>query len=214
MTAPSSSWAQGLVVGHFSDREGAERGIRALRGSGFSQEQIGVAMRDRSAQTELIEDTGTKATEGAAAGAVGGGVLGGIVGLLIGTGALVIPGVGPVIAGGALASALGVGGATAAAGAGIGAATGGILGALLGAGVPEEEARYFDRRFRDGGVLVTVSAGGLAAEARRVLEASEADVGRDLTVGSTGTLWTGANDRRHPNSFGRRSTDTRPAYTA
>jgi hypothetical protein len=209
MTAPSSNWAQGLVVGHFRDRDGAERGIRALRDAGFPLDQIGVAMRDRSEQTELIEDTGTKAAEGAAAGAVSGGVLGGILGLLIGTGALVIPGVGPVVAGGALASALGITGATAAAGAGIGAATGGVLGALLGAGISEEEARYFDQRFREGGVLVTVSAGGLAAEARRVLEGSGADVGRDLVAGSAGTLWSGTTDRRQPNSVGRRSTDTR-----
>lgn len=184
MTAPSSSWAQGLVVGCFPDREGAERGIRALRESGFPREQIGLAMWDGSAQTDLVEDTGTKAAKGAAAGAVSGGVLGGIAGLLIGAGALVIPGVGPVVAGGALASALGVTGATAAAGAGIGVAAGGILGALLSAGIPEEEARYFDQRFREGGVLVTVSAGGLAAEAQRVLEASGADVGRDLAAGS------------------------------
>ena len=72
--------------------------------------------------------------------------------LLAGVGALAIPGVGPIIAGGALASTL--------AGAGIGAAAGGIIGALAGMGVPEEDARHFERGFQQGGVLVTVAAGG------------------------------------------------------
>src|SRR2546430_9015246 len=55
--------------------------------------------------------------------------------------ALAIPGIGPVVAGGALAAALGIAGGTAAAGAGIGAAAGGIVGALIGMGGPETEAR-------------------------------------------------------------------------
>lgn len=208
MTTPSKEWTQGLVVAHFPTVESAERGIRALRHAGFSQEQIGVAVRDRTTgQEEGSIETGSKAAEGAAAGAVGGGVLGGVLGLLIGAGALVIPGIGPVVAGGALASALGVTGATAAAGAGIGAAAGGVLGALLGAGIPEEQAQYFDQRFREGGALVTVSAGGLAAEAQRVLENSGADVGRSVAAGaSTGGY--GGVERRHPERAGRRSTDS------
>src|SRR5688500_6032211 len=99
---------QRIVVALFRDREDATSAIRELHGSGFSREQIGVAMRDRSAEGRLVEETGTSAVQGAAAGAVGGGVLGGLVGLLVGIGAIAIPGIGPVVAGGALASALGV----------------------------------------------------------------------------------------------------------
>jgi len=65
-----------------------------------------VAARDKGQQKDLTESTGTGVAEGAGKGAVGGGVLGGIVGLLAGVGALVIPGIGPIIAGGALASTL------------------------------------------------------------------------------------------------------------
>jgi uncharacterized protein (TIGR02271 family) len=87
--------------------------------------------------------------------------VGGVLGLLAGVGALAIPGIGPIIAGGALASTL--------AGAGIGAAAGGLVGALVGMGVPEEEARYYDRAVREGGILVTVRAPIRAVEARRIL---------------------------------------------
>jgi uncharacterized protein (TIGR02271 family) len=164
------------VVGLFADLPAAERGIQALKAAGFSEQQIGVAVRDKQQQQELTEGTGTQAAEGAATGAVGGGVLGGVVGLLAGVGALAIPGIGPIIAGGALASTL--------AGAGIGAAAGGIIGALAGMGVPEEDARHFERGFQQGGVLVTVDAGTDAERARRALLASGADLGPAQDVSS------------------------------
>lgn len=199
-----SGWAHGLVVALFGSRDDAEHGIRVLHEAGFPREQIGVAMRGRTEEGDLIPDTGTRASEGAAAGVVGGGILGGIVGLLVGVGALVIPGVGPVVAGGALASVLGIAGGTAAVGTGIGAATGGAIGSLLGAGLPEEEARYFETGFEQGGTLVTVSAGARMEEARRLLAASGADLG-PVPAGATG--WDGFRDRRLPNSHGRRRGD-------
>lgn len=158
------------VVALFDDQAAAERGIQSLTAAGFRDQQIGVAMRDKAQQQQLTEGTGTQAAEGAAAGALGGGALGGIVGLLAGVGALVIPGIGPIIAGGALASTL--------AGAGIGAAAGGLLGALAGMGVPDEDARHFERGFQQGGVLVTVEAGGDSVRARQALMASGADLGQ------------------------------------
>jgi uncharacterized protein (TIGR02271 family) len=106
--------------------------------------------------------------------------LGGVIGLLAGVGALAIPGVGPIIAGGTLASTL--------AGAGIGAAAGGLLGALVGMGVPEEDAEHFDQGFRAGGTLVTVNAGNRVEEARTCLYESGADMGslgRGLQAGAT-----------------------------
>jgi hypothetical protein len=166
------------VAAVFDDRADAERAISALKDMGYAADQIGVALRDRSAQGELVEETGTNVAGGAATGAVGGGLLGGLVGWLVGIGALAIPGIGPVVAGGALATAFGVAGGTAVAGAGIGAATGGVLGALVGMGIPEEEARHFERGFHAGGTLVTVrAAGGRAGEAADVLRAYGGDIG-------------------------------------
>jgi hypothetical protein len=228
-----------VVVALFRDREAAENAIRALQEAGFPRDAIGVAMRDRTAQGRLIAETDSKAAEGAATGALSGGVLGGIVGLLVGVGALAIPGIGPVIAGGALASALGVAGGTAVAGAGIGAATGGILGALVGMGIPDVDARHFDRGVREGGTLVTLEPAGRDAEARAILHRFGGDLG-SVTVGQddavraaapvpsysttsgamTGgafpgaaagerTAWAGS-DRRDPAHRGRRRTDRQP----
>jgi uncharacterized protein (TIGR02271 family) len=159
----------GTVVGLFRDATEAERSIRDLKAAGFSDSQIGVLMQDRAEERRFAMDTGTKTGEGAATGAVSGGVLGGIVGLLAGVGALAIPGIGPIIAGGALASTL--------AGAGIGAAAGGLIGALIGMGIPEEDARYYESGLREGGILVTVDAGANAAQARRILLDAGAEFG-------------------------------------
>ena len=95
----------------------------------------------------------------------------------MGLGALAIPGIGPVIAGGALATAFGLGGGTAVAGAGIGAAAGGLVGALVGMGIPEAEAKHFEEGFQAGGVLVTVNGGDRAGDALTVLERHGADTG-------------------------------------
>jgi uncharacterized protein (TIGR02271 family) len=152
---------RGTVVGLFRKTIAAERAIRDLKDAGFTDQQIGVLMRDRDEARRVAEQAGTKAGEVATAGAITGGALGGLVGLLAGIGALVIPGIGPIIAGGALASTL--------AGAGIGAAAGGLLGALIGLGIPEEEARYYELGLEEGGILVSVDAGPRAVEARNIL---------------------------------------------
>jgi hypothetical protein len=116
-TIPNDAQRRLVGAGLFRERDAAVAAIDALKATGFRPEDVGVAMRDRNAQGELMEETGTKAPEGAGAGAVSGGVLGGLVGWLVGIGALAIPGIGPVIAGGALATAFGIAGGTAVAGA-------------------------------------------------------------------------------------------------
>jgi hypothetical protein len=163
---------RGTIVGLFRSQVDAERAIRDLKDAGIAESRIGVAMKDPDGQRDLAEGTGgatNPAGEGATAGALGGGILGGAVGLLAGVGALAIPGVGPIIAGGALASAL--------AGAGIGAAAGGLMGALVGMGIPEDDARYFEKGFKEGRVLVTADAGSRGPEAREMLRRSGADLG-------------------------------------
>ena len=59
-----------VVVGLFPDPESAERGVRALNSAGFGRGVIGIAMRQRSANGEVLRDQGSRAAEGAMAGAV------------------------------------------------------------------------------------------------------------------------------------------------
>lgn len=142
-------------VGVFDDRSDAELAARDLREKGFKDDQIGYAWRDEAGKTH---HEGNKSGELAASGAGTGVVLGGIIGA---GAALLIPGIGPVVSGGLLASAL----AGAATGAVTGAAAGGITGALLGLGIPDVEAKYYDQQFREGRTLMTVRTDDRYADA-------------------------------------------------
>lgn len=90
--------------------------------------------------------------DGAGKGATTGGLIGGGAGLLAGLGMLAIPGLGPVVAAGWLASTA-VG---AAVGAAAGGATGGLLGALKENGHSDDEANVYAEGVRRGGTLVSV----------------------------------------------------------
>jgi hypothetical protein len=156
-----------IVVGLFDNREQAQSAVEQLRSINVAAGDISVAMRsDDETSTESITDTGG-AGAGAVTGAVSGGLLGGLAGLLVGVGALAIPGIGPVVAAGPLATAL--------IGAGVGAATGGLVGALVDAGVPEEEARLYETGVQRGGVLVTIRVpDGQEGAARDILNSNGA----------------------------------------
>jgi hypothetical protein len=151
------------AVGTFSRYQDAETAVRELRDSGFPMDRVSVVGRDSDRAADLADagdlgDKGkqvahdTQADEGAKKGAATGGALGGLTGLLVGLGALAIPGIGPVMLGGALATAL----ATTITGGAIGAAAGGLVGALVGLGIPEDRARVYNDRVSRGDYLVIV----------------------------------------------------------
>jgi len=149
------------VVGLFDTTAEAQSALQELINTGFQRSDISLVANDAKgeyANYREVGGTGSSAAEGAGAGAVGGGVLGGVFGLLVGVGALAIPGIGPVLAAGPLAAALGAAGASTLVGAGIGAAAGGIIGALVGAGIPEEDAGFYAEGVRRGGTLVLVKS--------------------------------------------------------
>ncbi|HTT82914.1 MAG TPA: hypothetical protein VMF67_05505 [Rhizomicrobium sp.] len=85
-------------------------------------------------------------TEGASVGAGIGGAAAGAAGLAAGLGAIAIPGIGPIVAAGWLASTL--------AGAVAGGVAGGVIGALVESGVSRENADVYAEALRRGGALV------------------------------------------------------------
>ena len=132
----------------FPTRAAAESAVDRLIAAGFSNQDVSVLMADTDSAREFATEKNTKAPEGTATGVGVGGVVGGTLGLLAGIGALAIPGVGPLIAAGPIMGAL--------AGLGVGGAVGGIVGALVGMGIPEYEAKRYEGRVKDGGILVSV----------------------------------------------------------
>jgi hypothetical protein len=136
------------VFGIYTTPRQAEAAVQALIAAGSSNQDISVLFPDKQTTKEFAHEKNTKAPEGTTAGVISGGAIGGTLGLLAGIGALAIPGLGPFIAAGPIMSAL--------AGAGAGGAIGGIVGALVGMGMPEYEAKRYEGRVKDGGVLLSV----------------------------------------------------------
>jgi hypothetical protein len=161
----------------FDDYEDAAAAVRKLEASGVSHDSISLIANngrgDRLPHRGGDEAGDHDAGEGAAKGATTGGLLGGGAGLLAGLGMLAIPGLGPVVAAGWLAStAIG-----AVVGAAAGGAAGGLLGALKDAGHTDEEAHVYAEGVRRGGALVSVKPTNDtdALTARRVLDDAGVD---------------------------------------
>src|SRR5437879_4408053 len=136
------------VFGIYPDRVAVEEGVEHIRRAGFRSTDISVLFPENVGTKDFAHEKNTKAPEGATSGVVAGGIAGGVLGWLTGIGALAIPGLGPFIAAGPIVAAL--------AGAGAVGALGGIIGALAGMGIPEYEARRYEGRIREGGVLLSV----------------------------------------------------------
>jgi hypothetical protein len=136
------------VFGIYKSTPQAELAVDRILAAGFSNNDISVLLPDAHSSKEFAHEKNTKAPEGTTTGVTTGGAIGGALGLLAGIGALAIPGVGPFIAAGPIMAAL--------AGLGVGGAVGGLIGALVGMGIPEYEAKRYEGRVKDGGVLLSV----------------------------------------------------------
>lgn len=156
------------IIAVFDDASTAHHLVNELVNAGIPRSDIGLAIHDPdSLGQKALQGDRSPAGEGdvgAGEGAAFGALVGGLTGLLISAGALMIPGVGPIIAAGPLASALlGTG-----IGAGAGALTGGLVAGLVDLGVPHEEAGMYAEAVRRGSTLVTVTVH--EHEADRVLQ--------------------------------------------
>ena len=136
------------AYGIYANRASAENAVDTLIANGFRSEDISVLLQDNVGTKDFAHEKQTKAPEGTTTGVVTGGVIGGTLGLLAGIGALAIPGLGPFIAAGPIMATL--------AGIGSGGVVGGIVGALIGMGIPEYEAKRYEGRIKEGGILLSV----------------------------------------------------------
>jgi hypothetical protein len=168
-----------VAYGIYPNREAFDRAVDALRAAGFRNSDISALLPERDVTTkDLAHEIHTKAPEGIATGATAGAAAGGVLGWLVGVGALMIPGVGPLVAAGPIVAAL--------AGAGAVGATGGLVGALVGTGIPEIEAKRYAGRLREGGYLVSVHCDD-SQWAKRAEEILEATGGKQVVKAAEAT---------------------------
>jgi len=156
------------VFGIYPNQVELSSAVDSLRLSGFRNTDISALFPENQGTKDFAHEKNTKAPEGAATGAASGVVLGGALGWLAGIGALAIPGLGPFIAAGPIMGAL--------AGAGAGGVTGGLIGALTGLGMPEYEAKRYEGRIKDGGILLSVhcDSSDWVKKAKQILESTGA----------------------------------------
>ncbi len=153
---------ENLVSAVFDSQMEAERAVSQLRSAGVNDSAISLIAQD-DGRTTTTDGSGEEAVKDVA----GKTALGAGAGTLLGIAALAIPGVGPLVAAGAIASAAIPGAALT--GAAIGAAAGGLAGLLSDHGVDREDADYYEQRVNDGGVFVSVdtSDAGVSAQSAR-----------------------------------------------
>jgi hypothetical protein len=178
------------VFGIYPNVEQAEHAVDTLVNERFSNDDISVLLPDSQGSKDFAHEKHTKAPEGTTTGVAAGGTIGGTLGLLAGIGALAIPGVGPFIAAGPIMGAL--------AGLGVGGAVGGLVGALVGMGIPEYEAKRYEGRVKNGGVLLSVHCDTSEdiTRAKEVLRRTGAEDISSAGEKSAGTYATTAPDAR------------------
>jgi len=177
------------VFGIYPDVDAAERAVDTLVRERFANNDISVLVPDNQSSKEFAHKKQTKAPEGTATGAATGGTIGGTLGLLAGIGALAIPGVGPFIAAGPIMATL--------AGIGVGGAVGGLVGALVGMGIPEYEAKRYESRVKDGGVLLSVHC-ATSDEIARVKELLKRTGADDISTASEASSGSYPEQRDEP----------------
>ena len=146
-----------LVLALFDDPASAARSARGLRSMGLARERVSVVARSHDEEGALADAAG--ATPGSEIeDSRPASQLGELSAHLIAAIALVIPGVGPIVADGPLAAGLGEA---------AGHVAGGIARALHQAGLERAEAGRWQKRIEEGAVLIGAHVDPASAAAAR-----------------------------------------------
>jgi hypothetical protein len=138
--------AHPLVIALFASRDAAASAARALHGVHVSRDRISVISRNHDEESAFASDLdvtpGSDIEDSPAAAR-----LGELSGYILAAIALVLPGVGPIVAAGPLAAGLGEA---------AGHVAGGLASALRGAGIPEARAEAIEQAVKEGAILLGV----------------------------------------------------------
>lgn len=141
------------VIGYFEDSNQAGQAANELKAKGFNEISI-LGNENGGKEDSKGRDNNAMSfgDQNLSNGTMTGGTIGGLAGLGLGAGALgalgaaalLIPGIGPIVAMGPLAAALG------------GAVTGGVAGALIDYGIPKERSDFYETKIREGNTVVVL----------------------------------------------------------
>jgi hypothetical protein len=161
-----------LVIALFDSPTDAAAAARALRALGVSPQRVSIVARSHDEEGELARAAdatpGSEIEDSRPASR-----LGELSAHLLATIALVMPGIGPIVADGPLAAGLGEA---------AGHVAGGIARTLHHAGLERDEAERWEGRIERGAILVGAHVdAGTAAAAREVLTRNRASAVRDAS---------------------------------
>jgi hypothetical protein len=152
------------VVGVYTDLDAAEAATKKLGEGGFPIQHVSIIAQDLSSENKVHGFV--TACDVAKSSARTGAWVGGIFGLLAGAAFLWVPGVGPLVVAGSLASAL-LGGLE---GAVAGAATTGLLGWLMSLGISKQHILKYEQLVKAGKyLLIAHGSPADAAKAKEIL---------------------------------------------
>ena len=161
-----------LVLALFATPAAAAAGARALHDRGVERDQISVLSRSHDEEGALAEQMdaspGVDIEDSRAAAR-----LGELSGQVLAAIAVVMPGIGPIVAAGPLSAGLGEA---------AGHVAGGLASALEHAGIPAARAEQIQRDIEQGSVLLAVHASPIGVDAVRDALVSAAP--RELEIGT------------------------------
>jgi hypothetical protein len=155
-----------VILALYSNAAAAAAGARAAHAAGVSREQLSVVARshdEEGALAEQMDGTPGADIEDSRRAAV----LGELSAFALAAMAIVMPGIGPIVAAGPLAAGLGEA---------AGHVAGSVASVMRDAGIPAADAEHVQRRIENGAVLLGIhSAAGSADQVRTALEATNPD---------------------------------------
>lgn len=171
--------ANTAVFGFYPDYCSAESSVDALKEAGFRNTDISVLFPQQAVSQNQVHEKDPKAPEGTASGVTTGAVVGGALGWLAGIGVRAVPGLGFFNVAGPIVAALETMGVA------VGGAVGGLTGAMIGLGIPEHQAKHYEGRVKDGGILLSVHSDDIewTKRAKKILEQTGA---QDISSTTTG----------------------------
>jgi hypothetical protein len=146
-----------IAVAVFDTAADAERSVQGLRRAGFGADEIGILEPDADVEHARVTDAapdGQDIPSGVRGFSAAGAVIGGLLGAVT---ALVIPGIGAVVAGGILATSLG--------------AALGVAAVLAAFGLSDRQASFYERQLGAGRTIVTVEVAGRYEKATQIFRA-------------------------------------------
>lgn len=157
--------AHPLVLAVFGDSTSAATAARAARNLGVNREHLSIVARTHDAEGQVAQDAGSPGAEIEDSRTAG--FLGELSALLLAAVAMVLPGIGPIVAAGPLAAGLGEA---------AGHAAGNLPAVLTRAGIPHERAERWRQEIERGSILLGAHAVGAEADdLERIMRANGAN---------------------------------------